>query len=183
VVEEGGVGMYVAATGHRPQKLTEHCRWTPYSEQTREALVGLARQWLQHNKPEVVISGMALGWDQAVARAAVIERIPFVAALPFKGQHMRWPIREQAQYEELLQASSEIHFICELEVLSDSAVAVAMQKRNEWMVDHCDHVLALWSGSFGGTANCIRYAGKKHIEVINLWSSWRALTELDQIMS
>jgi uncharacterized phage-like protein YoqJ len=33
-----------------------------------------------------------------------------------------------------------------------------LQKRNEWMVDHCDLLIAVWDGSEGGTANCVRYA-------------------------
>jgi uncharacterized phage-like protein YoqJ len=33
-----------------------------------------------------------------------------------------------------------------------------MQVRNEWMVDHCNDLLAVWDGSDGGTGNCVRYA-------------------------
>lgn len=46
-----------------------------------------------------------------------------------------------------------------------------MQRRNEWMVDHCTEVVALWDGTPGGTANCLRYANQPAIErpVVNLW--------------
>ncbi len=33
-----------------------------------------------------------------------------------------------------------------------------MQKRNEWMVDNCDMLVAVWDGTDGGTYNCIDYA-------------------------
>jgi uncharacterized phage-like protein YoqJ len=35
------------------------------------------------------------------------------------------------------------------------------QKRNEWMVDHAQMVIAVWDGSSGGTANCVKYALKQ----------------------
>lgn len=36
-----------------------------------------------------------------------------------------------------------------------------MQRRNAWMVDHCDFLLACWDGSPGGTGNCMAYARAK----------------------
>jgi uncharacterized phage-like protein YoqJ len=41
-----------------------------------------------------------------------------------------------------------------------------MQKRNEWMVDHADAVIAVWDGSPSGTANCIGYARKKRRPIL-----------------
>ena len=32
-----------------------------------------------------------------------------------------------------------------------------MQKRNEFMVDNSDLVVAVWNGTSGGTANCLAY--------------------------
>jgi hypothetical protein len=44
------------------------------------------------------------------------------------------------------------------------------------MVDHLvesdGRLLALWSGSTGGTKNCLDYAQGKGVEVRNLWGSW-----------
>ena len=36
-----------------------------------------------------------------------------------------------------------------------------MQKRNEYMVDHADEVIAVWNGNSGGTKNCVEYAIKQ----------------------
>lgn len=41
-----------------------------------------------------------------------------------------------------------------------------MQKRNEYMTDNSDIVIAVWDGSKGGTANCVRYAKKLNKEII-----------------
>jgi len=35
-----------------------------------------------------------------------------------------------------------------------------MQKRNDWMVDNSDAVIAIWNGAPGGTANTVEYARK-----------------------
>lgn len=41
-----------------------------------------------------------------------------------------------------------------------------MQKRNEYMVDHSDKVIAVWDGSKSGTKNCIDYAKKVGKDII-----------------
>ncbi len=44
-----------------------------------------------------------------------------------------------------------------------------MDKRNKWMVDNCDLLIAVWNGTSGGTANCVNYAKSinKQIIIIN----------------
>jgi len=41
-----------------------------------------------------------------------------------------------------------------------------MQKRNEYMVDNSNIVIAVWDGTKGGTYNCVKYAEKLGKEVI-----------------
>lgn len=41
-----------------------------------------------------------------------------------------------------------------------------MQKRNEYIVDHSDKVIAVWDGSKSGTKNCIDYAKKVGKDII-----------------
>ena len=57
--------MNVAGTGHRPNKLGG------YDDDIYQRLVTLAMTYLEETRPKRVISGMALGWDQALAEAAV----------------------------------------------------------------------------------------------------------------
>lgn len=155
--------MIIAATGHRPDKLGG------YSDAIAEKLMRLAWGALLSERPEGVISGMALGWDTAVARAAIMLGIPLIAAVPFKGQEHQWPALAQYDYRKLLARAARVEIIS----LGDYS-ARAMQRRNEWMVDESNRLLALWDGSSGGTANCVAYAGRKDREVINLWGEWSA---------
>lgn len=115
---------------------------------------------------------MALGWDQALARAAINLGIPFDAYVPFAGQEWRWPAAAQYQYRQLLMFADRV-IVCD----QGPYAVYKMQRRNERMVDACDLVLALWNGAEGGTANCVRYAldmAKKPVE--NCWAEWERLT-------
>jgi uncharacterized phage-like protein YoqJ len=155
----------ICGTGHRPDKLGG------YSLRVSNKLITLARAELEILKPDEVISGMALGWDQALAEAAIDLGIPFIAAVPFEGQQNKWPMPSRIAYQILLRKAKEVVIVKE-----GGYATWKMQKRNVWMVDRSTTVLALWSGSSGGTKNCIEHAKIKGKNVINLWEKWRKLT-------
>lgn len=151
----------VAATGHRPDKLGG------YGGDVHERLVRFAAVQLASLSPDTVLSGMALGWDQAIAEAALQHEIRLVCAVPFEGQEERWPEKSQRRYRDLLAKAAVV------EILSGRPYAAfKMQDRNEWMVNRCDTVLALWNGSDGGTANCLRYARSLGRPIVNAWPAW-----------
>lgn len=154
--------MTVAGTGHRPNKLGG------YSKQAFNKLIAIVESWLRVNKPDHVISGMALGWDQALAQAAIYCNIPFTAAIPFKGQELAWPKKSQEYYHFLLSRANTVKIICEGGYSPNK-----MQIRNEWMVDNCDKLLAMYDETPGGTANCIAYANSKGVEIINLYNQYK----------
>lgn len=159
--------MIIAATGHRLGP-----KLGGYDGKTRLALGGLATEYLSRERPDKVISGMALGWDQAVAAACVALGIPFIAAVPFEGQEGRWPTEARERYARLLDCAVRVEIILDLQYGSTSEINKAMQARNEWMVDRADKMVALWDGSWGGTFNCVRYAEAKNVPIDNLWNRW-----------
>lgn len=151
--------MIVAGTGHRPNKLGG------YSEEATERLVNLAMRNL--GGATRVISGMALGWDTALALAALELEIPLTAAVPFHGQERMWPKSSQDRFHKILDQADDIVYVCD-----KGYAAWKMQVRNEYMVDKCDVLLALWDGSEGGTGNCIKYAKKVHRDINNIWEQY-----------
>lgn len=155
--------MIVCGTGHRPNKLGG------YGQEVTEKLVRIAVLWLAENQPKRVITGMALGWDQALALAARELGIPYICAVPFVGMQDKWPQESKNLYIDILSDAFEIVYVSD-----PPYAAYKMQVRNEWMVDRADAVLALWDGSDGGTGNCIRYATKKEKQIVNLWDSFNA---------
>jgi len=160
-------GLIVAGTGHRLDKLGGYASWA------YDLLVQLAIMILSALKPKKVISGMAIGWDQALAEAAVRLGIPFVAAIPFVGQESRWPKASQEKYRELLAKAEEVVDTSDGQFYHPSL----MQLRNKWMVDNSHLVLALHDGSKGGTANCIQYAKSKGARIKNYYRSWFKMYE------
>lgn len=132
----------------------------------------VASAYLKCVEPEKVISGMAQGWDQVFARAAVRLSIPFIAAVPFADQPNPWPLQAREAYFALLAKAQRVEIIDPVGAMNINA---AMQKRNEWMVDHCDRLAALWDGSFGGTHNCLVYARRVGRPIDNLWTDYEAL--------
>lgn len=142
----------IAWTGHRPEKIggfrTPNATEQKIRQKVCRILVDLA--------PDVCIVGMALGVDQLVAEECVKAGIPFIAAVPCPGQDSLWPEQAKKRYRALLDKAVEVV------IVSPSYSPLAMQKRNEWMVDHADALVAIWDGSSGGTANCVKYAIEKH---------------------
>lgn len=55
------------------------------------------------------------------------------------------------------------------EGLENVPLRFAIAKRNEWMVNHSDMVIAYVMYTFGGAAKYMEYAKKKGKEVINLY--------------
>lgn len=157
-------GLTWAAIGHRPHKLGG------YGDDVFRNLVGLAVSFIEHFKPSRMISGMALGWDMAVATACVQMKIPFIAALPFEGQENRWPELSKIKYKELLALADNIHVVSLFEFTN---IAHVMHTRNRWMVDHCDKLVSLWDGQeSGGTFQCVKYAESVRKPIINLWNDF-----------
>lgn len=155
--------MIVAGTGHRPEKLGG------FSRDIQRRLVDLACAIIEKHEPELVISGMALGWDTALAEAAILCGRQFAAAIPFSGQELKWSEDDQLRYNCLIE-----HELCKsIKIVCEGGYAPwKMQKRNEWICDNCDVLWALWNKTDGGTANCVRYAQKVKKPILNFWSSW-----------
>jgi uncharacterized phage-like protein YoqJ len=150
--------MIYAATGHRPDKLGG------YSDLILARLVRIARDFLEPAPPVQVISGMAQGWDTAVAMAALDLGVPLIAAIPFRHQAAVWPEIPQRRFYSILNRAAEVHVVCE-----GGYSAEKMQRRNEWMVDRAGLIVAMWDGSSGGTCNCVEYADAKGVPVVNLY--------------
>jgi len=103
--------------------------------------------------PTSAISGMALGVDQDFAWVCISLGLPFLAAIPFAGQESNWPHESRDFYHRLLERAYHVTVVSE-----GGYAAWKMQKRNEWMVNNCQTLIAVWDGSAGGTGNCVRYA-------------------------
>lgn len=153
--------MIVAITGHRPNKL-----WNDYDLTSNRIELLKVTIMTELDKLQVTrcISGMALGIDTLFAIIAIQNNIPLTAAIPFKGQELMWPPKSQVKYSKILDKANKVIVVSEGGYHPNK-----MQIRNQWMVNHCDHLIAVWDKTPGGTANCVQYAlhVKKDITFIN----------------
>ena len=146
--------MILAITGHRPHKLGGYIIPNPVANAVMLKLVDS----LEVLKPEVVLSGMALGVDQWTAQICVEMQIPFDAVIAFDGYEGKWPQQSQKWYRHLLTKARQVH------MLHPGPYSPSLlHQRNYWLVDHCDALLAVWDGKPGsGTAACVQYAQFKN---------------------
>lgn len=158
--------MIWSTTGHRPGIST-----FPDTDLYFRKLVRLATTWIEASEDRlaVAITGMALGWDQAFAQACAGYGIPFVAAVPFVGQEVRWSAYDQARYRRLIGKAHRVEIVSQ----SDEDLPSAYYVRNRWMIDNSQSLVCLYDGRpRGGTYYTVAYATKKQMPVENLWSKW-----------
>lgn len=103
------------------------------------------------------ITGMAIGVDMYSADCVLrLKRkhphITLEAAVPCKNQEAKWNKKQQENYNRILSMCDKIT------VLQDEYTKNCMMKRNIYMVDKADILLAVWDESPGGTGNTVKYA-------------------------
>jgi len=113
------------------------------------------------------ICGMAEGCDLYFCEAVLALRsehpeITVEAAIPFSGQADRWPRAQKERYDRLISE-------CDKQTLLQTEYTPGcMMKRNRYMVDHADLLIACYDGQTGGTLNTMRYAIEQGKEILHL---------------
>ena len=155
-------------TGNRPQKFpwkygkgSKHKKYLADMAQQIDDLLG---DGYLH-----FISGGALGVDQDFAEAVlrakrIYKPITLEIVVPCRTQAVLWSKAARLRYFSILERADKVI------VLSEEYTSFCMQRRNEYMVDKSDLVLAFWNGEeSGGTWQTINYAKRKHKSIkINL---------------
>jgi len=161
---ENKIMKVVCGSGHRPNKLGG------YKKASQNIVYKTALYALLDSNPDFLISGMALGWDQALAYAALHLDIPFIAAIPFEGFAAQWPESSRRFYSRLCAQAYKVKIISDGEYAADK-----MQLRNIWMADKSSSALILWDGSSGGTGNFVKYAEEIDRVMVNYWDKFENL--------
>lgn len=162
-------------TGRRPKDLFG------YGESKRAsyaALIDFTAKQLEHFYDKGVrkfISGGAQGFDQCAFWAVekLKERHPDVknvVYIPFPGQDAQWPedgLFGKKEYQKMCLRADEPVYI------GKHYSKAGLLTRNHHMVDSSDVVLGLYpddsfGDSYGGTAECLRYAVKRNKEIYQL---------------
>ena len=111
--------------------------------------------------------GGALGFD-TVAAVTVLNmkahypHLRLVMAIPCPEQSAYWSAADKALYESILRRADECV------TLSPHYTRDCMMKRNRYMVDHAELLIAYVKRETGGSAATRRYAQKKGLTILDL---------------
>jgi len=164
-------------TGHRPQKLPfgfneEHPGCIALKRLLREEIQRLIGQ---HGVTEF-LSGMALGSDIWVAETVLdlkreAPRLTLRGVLPFPQQTEKWNTKPMKiylpRYETILRQADSVHTTSDRYFKEKGSDSYSV--RNQYMVDHSQHILAVWDGKPSGSGKTLAYAREKglHRVIIN----------------
>lgn len=145
--------MIVCVTGHRPQRF-ETIKWNE-PESIEHGIRTMFRWFFTESSVKIdwFITGMALGVDQWACEEALAHNVPVLAAIPCIEQEKFWLPSSRAKYHELLSRVQAVEYVTREPYRKE-----VMQVRNMWMVDRANMLVAVFTGTAGGTANCVKYA-------------------------
>ena len=157
----------IAGTGSRELILDVEKR-----RKVRDYLVDLLTQAkVKHGENLVVISGMAEGFDEALARAAIQAGVPFIAAIPnpgyldyYWGKKSLLKVNRFKSANEVLSHALGVINVCPtLYGVTHNFMGGANFDRNEWMADHAN-IVWVYNPTTKGTAQCYKYCKTKKIK-------------------
>ena len=153
-----------AFTGYRPQKMPfgfdeEDLRCVDFKQRIRFTVEMLVLSGYSH-----FMTGGALGFDTFAAEAVmgVRRKNPWVTlevAVPFDEQPDHWTPFARARYDWILNQADIITYI------SHEYTKGCLFKRNNYLIDNCDLLLAAYDGQPGGTAQAVAYARSRRREI------------------
>lgn len=151
-------------TGHRPHNLG-YGENSIQCDELKSKLEELIRKLIEEEGVTHFISGVALGVDTYAANIVLelkseYSDITLECAIPWENQAAKWNERDREIYYDLISK-------CDKETLLQQRYSNdCLQKRNEYMVDKSDFIIAVWNGKPSGTGNTVKYAQKKNKAVL-----------------
>ena len=143
----------VAFTGHRETKINE-------VENLLNTLVSLIERGAR-----VFYCGMAKGFDLFAAECVLSLKetypdISLIACIPCYGQEKAYSEADKKRYVQILSKTTQNILV------SENYFKGCMQKRNRYMADRADVLVAHLKKDAGGTAYTVNYFLKKNKEII-----------------
>lgn len=175
--------MVISFTGHRPNNIhMGGYDWdSAKNEKIRQRISILVSKIAKKHKDEDCwfVCGGALGVDQMAFDVCLrlkqtYKNIFIEIAIPFKTQFRKWKAGDIARWKMQIKQADKVTIVDEVQsyVIAGYEEGIyypaKMQKRNEYMVDKSDFVIAIWDGTSGGTGNCVKYAVKCKKPVVRI---------------
>jgi len=153
-------------TGHRPNKLPwgyseKGIRFFFFRRKLRKTILNAINDGYDY-----FISGMALGIDMLCADL-ILElkkghpNIKLECAIPCLNQTAKWNDESKVSYDNILKLADKITYVSNCNYYNG-----CMAKRNKFMVDNSDMLIAVFNGSEGGTKQTIEMAKNKNLIIV-----------------
>lgn len=164
-MDSDSVKQCCAFSGHRPKSL-------PWGyDESDERCVSLKRiiyrycvHLIENKNVNHFISGMAQGVDMYAAKIVLdLKRrynISLECAIPCENQSRNYSKKAKAEYETILNSSDMLSYIRK-EYTKD-----CMIKRNIYMVERAEYLIAVCDNKSSGTLNTINYAKEKNRNIL-----------------
>lgn len=173
------IDIIVAGTGHRNLKNTEITIYYEIHTFFEQLIQNLNRKYKRGNFRIKVIQGVAIGFDTLLAFATIKlrEKYPDIfvleSAIPTKNQSKEFNEIQKMDYQYILKHSDIVTEVFKdkkygIPKYEDSYNYKQMFKRNYYMVDQSNFVLAYYHGGRSGTLNAINRAKLKNKEIVYL---------------
>ena len=175
----------ISFTGHRPNKLGGYQWGNKIQKEVSKEIEKNILEIIERTEEKEIVfySGGAIGVDQIAFEVVdgLKEVIWFIneditiknnIAIPFKDQDRLWKINDKERYKSQKERADNVIYVDTEKGYEVSGTEKGkydirkMQKRNEYMVDNSDILIAVFDGSKSGTKNCIDYAKKHNKEII-----------------
>ena len=160
-----------AITGHRPSRFKFKCA-EDYSlcKKIKKAMREIFQKLHDEESVRRFYVGGALGVDMWAAEEILRLKeqpgygdIELIVALPFVGHDSKWDERSKRRMTFILRQCSQ------KEVIGDEDCRESYIKRNCYMVDQADYLVAVYDDERNlrsGTMQCVRYARKNNVPVV-----------------
>lgn len=123
---------------------------------------------LEDVQPDAFIQGLAIGADLLSGKVAIDMGIPVISAMPYPTHIDSIPHDWKELYRWVRDHSEEVYPVSEVDEYLGPWVYF---RRNEWMIDEADRLLAWYDGrNSGGTKHAIGYANKTGKPVRNIYA-------------
>ncbi|WP_462405910.1 SLOG family protein [Gracilibacillus sp. Marseille-QA3620] len=152
----------ISFTGHRPEQLGGFNFHHPINLAIASKIHKRLLYYLEQEKSVHAISGMDLGADQIFALTVLKLKkqgysIALEAAIPCANQPDGWPKESKKIWQDILDQTDTI-----TNLSTEDYSPQLIHKRNMYLVNRCDEIIAVFNGKRGGTGNTIRYAKKRN---------------------
>ena len=107
-------------------------------------------------------NGGALGFDLVAAEIVLKHKknskIKLIICVPFYGQEKRYSAQDKARYARILKEADEVV------TLAEHYYKGCLLRRNDYMIEHADCMIAYLKSEKGGTAYTVKKGRKKFTE-------------------